>query len=146
MKLVGLLFPRFAAKTFAARSPVDIALFGFGVTSAAASVAFAAVMFARAGDAPMVNGMQYLSVFAQPHRHLAVVASVAPESPRAAAKVADAEARGAGARRLPSIDRHVADRLDRPRRRRPERRTPTPTAWSRSSRAWRGCATASRRG
>ena len=94
MKLSGLLVPRLAAKTLAARSPVDIALFGVGVTSAAASVVFAAVMFTRAGDAPLINGMQYLSVFAQPHRHMAIVAST--ESARAAvpapaaSKVADA--------------------------------------------------------
>ncbi|MGA2491657.1 MAG: hypothetical protein ABSF67_01765 [Roseiarcus sp.] len=97
MKLAGLFVPRFAANALAARSPVDIALFGFGVTSAAASVVFAAVMFTRAGDAPMVNGMQYLSVFAQPHRHIAVVASVEPAPARAAApapiatKVADSK-------------------------------------------------------
>jgi hypothetical protein len=90
MKLAGLFVPRFAASAFAARSPVDIALFGFGVTSAAASVVFAAVMFSRAGDAPMVNGMQYLSVFGQPHRHLAVVASVAPAPARVAAPAAAA--------------------------------------------------------
>jgi len=78
MTLARLFVPRFAAKVLAARSPVDVALFGVGLTSAAASVLFAAVMFTRGGDAPMVNGMQYLSVFGQPHRHLAVVASVDP--------------------------------------------------------------------
>jgi hypothetical protein len=96
MKLSGLLVPRLAAKAVAARSPVDIALFGVGVTSAAASVVFAAVMFTRAGDAPMINGMQYLSVFAQPHRHIAVVASAEPARAAApapaATKVADAKA------------------------------------------------------
>jgi hypothetical protein len=96
MKLAGLLVPRFAAKTLAARSPVDIALFGVGVTTAAASVVFAVAMFAHGGDAPMVNGMQYLGVFGQPHGHVAVVASVEPAPARAAApipaaaKVADA--------------------------------------------------------
>ena len=94
MKLSGLLVPRLAAKTLAARSPVDIALFGVGVTSAAASVVFAAVMFTRAGDAPLINGMQYLSVFAQPHRHMAIVASTEPARAAvpapAASKVADA--------------------------------------------------------
>jgi len=96
MKLAGLFVPRFA-NALAARSPVDLALFGVGLTSAAASVVFAPVMFARAGDAPMVNGMQYLSVFGQPHRHIAVVASLEPAPARAAApapvatKVADAK-------------------------------------------------------
>jgi len=55
MKLSGLLFPRLAAKALAARSPVDIALFGVGVTSAAASVAFATVMFTRAGEDPFIE-------------------------------------------------------------------------------------------
>ena len=95
MKLSGLFVPRLAAKTLAARSPVDVALFGVGVTSAAASVVFAAVMFTRAGDAPLINGMQYLSVFAQPHRHTAIVASTGPAQaaapPSAAIKVADAK-------------------------------------------------------
>jgi len=87
MKLSGLLVPRLAAKALAARSPVDIALFGVGVTTAAASVAFAAVMFSRAGDAPMVNGLQYLGVFGQPHGHVAIVATVGPAPARAAAPV-----------------------------------------------------------
>jgi hypothetical protein len=95
MKFAGLLVSRFAAKAHAARSPLDIALFGFGVTTAAASVAFAAVMFARAGDAPMVNGMQYLGVFGQPHGHMAVLASAEPARAAvpapAATKVADAK-------------------------------------------------------
>lgn len=95
MKFAGLLVPRFVAKAHAARSPVDVALFGVGVTTAAASVAFAAVMFTRAGDAPMVNGMQYLGVFGQPHGHLAVVAAIEPSRAAApapaATKVADAK-------------------------------------------------------
>jgi len=95
MKLAGLFVPRFA-NALAARSPVDLALFGVGLTSAAASVVFAAVMFARAGDAPMVNGMQYLSVFGQPHRHLAVIASAEPARAAApapvVAKAADSKA------------------------------------------------------
>ena len=84
MKFAGLSVPRFAAKALAARSPVDIALFGVGVTTAAASVVFAAAMFARAGDAPMVNGMQYLGVFGQPHGHAAIVAAAEPAPARAA--------------------------------------------------------------
>jgi hypothetical protein len=87
MKLSGLLVPRFAAKALAARSPVDIALFGVGVTTATASVVFATVMFTRAGDAPMVNGLQYLGVFGQPHGHVAIVATVGPAPARAAAPV-----------------------------------------------------------
>ena len=87
MKLSGLLVPRFAAKALAARSPVDIALFGVGVTTATASVVFATVMFSRAGDAPMVNGLQYLGVFGQPHGHVAIVATVGPAPARAAAPV-----------------------------------------------------------
>ncbi len=84
MKLAGLSVPRFAATTLAARSPVDIALFGVGVTTAAASVVFAVAMFARADDAPMVNGLQYLGVFGAPHGHVAIVASVEPAPARAA--------------------------------------------------------------
>ncbi len=96
MKLSGLFAPRLAAKTFAARSPVDIALIGAGVSTAAASVVFAAVMFTRGDDAPLVNGLQYLGVFGQPRGHIAVVASTGPAPARAAApapaatKVADA--------------------------------------------------------
>ncbi len=85
MKLSGLFVPRLAAKALAARSPVDIALFGAGVTAAAASVVFAAVMFTRGGDAPMVNGLQYLGVFGAPHGHFAIVATVGPAPARAAA-------------------------------------------------------------
>ncbi len=85
MKLSGLFAPRLAAKTFAARSPIDIALFGAGVTTAAASVVFAAVMFTRGDDAPLVNGLQYLGVFGQPHGHVAIVATVGPAPARAAA-------------------------------------------------------------
>jgi len=92
MRLAGLLVPPFAAKALAARSPVDIALFGVGLTTAAASIVFAGVMFSRAGDAPMVNGLQYLGVFGQPHGHIAIVASVAPAPAPKAAKVADARA------------------------------------------------------
>jgi hypothetical protein len=87
MKLAGLSLPRFAAKTLAARSPVDVALFGVGVSTAAASVVFAVAMFAHGGGAPMVNGMQYLGVFGQPHGHVAVVASVEPALARAAAPI-----------------------------------------------------------
>jgi hypothetical protein len=90
MKLVGLSLPRFAVNALATRSPVDIALFGVGVTSAAASVIFAAVMFSRPGEAPMVNGLQYLGVFGAPHGHGAVVASAEPAR-AAPAKVADAK-------------------------------------------------------
>jgi hypothetical protein len=90
MKLAGLFLPRFAVHALAARSPIDIALFGVGVSSAAASVVFAAVMFSRAGDAPMVNGLQYLGVFGAPHGHSAVVASAEPAR-AATAKVADAK-------------------------------------------------------
>ena len=90
MKLAGLFLPRFATNALATRSPVDIALFGVGVSSAAASVVFAAVMFSRAGDAPMVNGLQYLGVFGAPHGHSAVVASAEPAR-AAAVKVADAK-------------------------------------------------------
>jgi len=90
MKLAGLFLPRFATNALATRSPVDIALFGVGVSSAAASVVFAAVMFSRAGDAPMVNGLQYLGVFGAPHGHSAVAASAEPAR-AAAVKVADAK-------------------------------------------------------
>jgi hypothetical protein len=90
MKLAGQLVPRFAAKAFAARSPVDIALFGAGVSTAAASVVFAVAMFAHAGDAPLVNGLQYLGVFGAPHGHVAIVAAAEPAR-AAPAKVADAK-------------------------------------------------------
>ena len=95
MKLAGLLVPRLAAKAVAARSPVDIALFGVGVTSAAASVVFAVTMFVHGGDAPMVNGLQYLGVFGAPHGRAAIATAAAPAPARAAppapaaAKVAD---------------------------------------------------------
>jgi hypothetical protein len=103
MKLSGLFARRLAAKTLAARSPVDIALFGAGVTTAAASVVFAATMFARSDNTPLVNGMQYLGVFGQPHGHAAIVAAaepaparVAPPAPAAAgtaaSRIADAGA------------------------------------------------------
>jgi hypothetical protein len=85
MKLSGLFVPRLAVKSLAARSPVDIALFGAGVTTAAASVVFAVAMFTHAGDAPMVNGLQYLGVFGAPHGHLAIVAAAGPAPARAAA-------------------------------------------------------------
>jgi hypothetical protein len=98
MKLAGFLVPRFAAKALAARSPVDVALFGVGMTTATASVVFAVAMFAHGGDAPMINGMQYLGVFAQPHRHLAVVAAVEPAPARAAAPAAAAAAAAAAAK------------------------------------------------
>jgi hypothetical protein len=152
MKLAGLLVPRFAAKALAARSPVDIALFGVGVTTAAASVVFAVAMFAHGGDAPMVNGMQYLGVFGQPHRHVAVVAAVEPAPARAAAPIPAAAKVADAATAAPT---HAPIRVSRSTCRRPARlsaaattqaRSPTPTASSRSNRAWRGCATASRRG
>ena len=92
MKLSGLFAPRLAAKAIMARSPVDIALFGAGMTTAAATVVFAAAMFTRADDAPLVNGLQYLGVFGAPHGHVAVVAVAAPPPPlaRAAAPAAAA--------------------------------------------------------
>ena len=65
-----------AAKAAAARSPADIALIGAGLTSAAASVVFAAAMIGQGDHAPMINGLQYLSVFGQPHR--AAIAAAAP--------------------------------------------------------------------
>jgi len=93
MKLSGLLLPRLAAKAVAARSPVDLALFGAGVSAATASVVFAVAMFGRAGDAPMINGMQYLGVFGQPHGHPAIVVAapaLAAAPAPAATRVADA--------------------------------------------------------
>ena len=100
MKLSGLFAPRLAVKAILARSPVDIALIGAGVTTAAATVVFAAAMFTRADDAPLVNGMQYLGVFAALRGHAAVVAVAAPPPARAAAsapaatQVADAAPAG----------------------------------------------------
>ena len=88
MKLSGLFVPRFAAKALAARSPVDIALFGAGVTTAAASVVFAVAMFNRADDTPMVNGLHYLDVFGQPRGRVAIVAAVAPAHAAAPAPAA----------------------------------------------------------
>ena len=95
MRLSGWFAHRLAAKTLAARSPVDIALFGAGVTTAAASVVFAATMFARSDPTPLVNGMQYLGVFGQPHHAAIVAAAEAPPArvarpAPAASRVADA--------------------------------------------------------
>jgi hypothetical protein len=97
MKLSGLFAPRLAAKAILARSPVDIALIGAGVTTAAATVVFAAAMFTRANDAPLVNGMQYLGVFGAPHGHATVVAVAAPPPARAADAPAPAATRIAAA-------------------------------------------------
>ena len=149
MKLAGPFVPRFAAKTLGGAVTVDIALFGAGVTTAAASVVFAVAMFARAGDAPMVNGLQYLGVFGQPHGHGAVVAAVAPRPRRRAGagrQVADAKTAAPARADSHQSSRHVADRLDCPQPATTRPRPPTPTVSSGSSRAWRGCATASRRG
>jgi hypothetical protein len=88
MKLSGLFAPRLAAKTVMARSPVDIALFGVGVTTAAASVVFAVTMFTRADDTPMINGLQYLGIFGQPRGHATVVATAAPARAAAPAPAA----------------------------------------------------------
>jgi hypothetical protein len=98
MKLSGLFAPRLAAKAVMARSPVDIALFGVGVTTAAASVVFAVTMFTRADDAPMVNGLQYLGVFGQPRGHVTVVATAAPPPAAAPAPAATPVASAAPAR------------------------------------------------
>ena len=65
-----------AAKAAAVRSPADIALIGAGVTSAAASVVFAVVMIGQGDHAPMINGLEYLAVFGQPHR--AAIAAATP--------------------------------------------------------------------
>ena len=97
MKLAGMFVPRLAAKAVAARSPVDIALFGVGVTSAAASVVFAVTMFTHAGDAPMVNGLQYLGVFGAPHGHATIVAAAGPAPAPAHAAPAPAATRVAAA-------------------------------------------------
>jgi hypothetical protein len=88
MKLSGLFAPRLAAKTVMARSPVDIALFGVGVTTAAASVVFAVAMFTRADDTPMINGLQYLGIFGAPRGHATVVATAAPARAAAPAPAA----------------------------------------------------------
>jgi len=81
MKFTGWFAPRLAARTaakgLAARSPIDVALAGVGVTTAAASAAFAVAMFAQGDHPPLVNGMQYLGVFGQPHRTLVVAAGPA---------------------------------------------------------------------
>ena len=50
MRLAGLLVPPFAAKALAARSPVDIALFGVGLTTAAASIVFAGVKLGASSE------------------------------------------------------------------------------------------------
>ena len=86
MKFSGWFGSRLGAKFLAARSPVDIALAGVGMSAAAASVVFAATMFARGDHSPLVNGMQYLDVFGEPHRHMAVVAAAEPPPAPAAAK------------------------------------------------------------
>jgi len=91
MKFSGWFSSRLVAKSLATRSPVDLALAGFGVSAAAGSVVFAATMFAHGDRLPMVNGMEYLGVFGQPHRHLAVVAAIAPPPVAAAAKPAKSE-------------------------------------------------------
>jgi hypothetical protein len=88
MKLSGLFAPRLVAKIILARSHVDIALFGAGVTTAAVTVVFAAAMFTRGDDAPLVNGLQYLGVFGAPRDHATIVAAAPP--PRAAAPAAAA--------------------------------------------------------
>jgi hypothetical protein len=93
MNLSGLLVPRLAAKAFAARSPVDIALFGVGMSAAAGSVVFAVAMFASGDHAPMVNGTQYLGIFGRPNGRAVVVASADP-APVIPAKAGDGRARG----------------------------------------------------
>jgi hypothetical protein len=65
------------AKKPAARSLADVALIGAGLASAAASVVFAAAMVTRGDHAPLVNGMQFLTVFGEPHLHLAASAPAA---------------------------------------------------------------------
>jgi hypothetical protein len=79
MKFSGWFASRHIAKSVvkvaAARSPADIALIGAGVTSATASVVFAVAMIGQGDHAPMINGLQYLGVFGQPHR--AAIASAA---------------------------------------------------------------------
>ena len=79
-----------AIKAAATRSPTDIALIGAGVTSAAASVVFAVAMIGQGDHAPMINGMQYLAVFGQPHR--AAIAAAAPPIAVVAASTASAKA------------------------------------------------------
>jgi hypothetical protein len=68
---------RTLAKKPAVRSLADVALIGAGLASAAASVVFAAAMMTRGDHAPLVNGMQYLAVFGQPHLRLAASAPAA---------------------------------------------------------------------
>jgi hypothetical protein len=65
------------AKKPAARSLADVALISVGLASAAASVVFAAAMVTRGDHAPLVNGMQYLAVFGQPHLRIAASAPAA---------------------------------------------------------------------
>jgi hypothetical protein len=57
-------------------------LIGAGLTSAAASVVFAAAMVSRGDHQPLVNGMQYLAIFAQPSGR------TAPSAPTATTKFA----------------------------------------------------------
>ena len=98
MKQSGWLARRLAAKSLAARSPVDVALFGVGVATAAASVVFAATMFGRGDHAPFVNGMQYLGVFGRPNGAVAAAppASVAPAPAATAVAATDKPARSEG--------------------------------------------------
>jgi hypothetical protein len=47
----------------------DLALFGGLVATAGGAVTFAGYMTMRGSHTPLINGMQYLAIFAQPNRH-----------------------------------------------------------------------------
>jgi len=57
-----------AAVGLAAGRLVDAALIGGGVATAAGAVAFAGYMTMGGAHPPLINGMQYLDIFAQPSR------------------------------------------------------------------------------
>ena len=56
------------AMTGAAASRVDVALVAGSLATAAGAVAFAGYMTMSGVQGPLVNGMQYLAIFAQPNR------------------------------------------------------------------------------
>ncbi len=55
-----------ASAGYVAAKLIDAALIGAGLLTAVGSVAFAGLMLTRGNDEPLVYGMQYLAIFAQP--------------------------------------------------------------------------------
>ena len=72
-----------AAAVMAGARMTDIVLVGLGLTTAAGSATFAGVMLMRVDNAPSVNGLEYLSIFAKPNGSSRVVAEAkAPSTPK----------------------------------------------------------------